>query len=131
MTKGRAPGFLKHPGYEIAIRPARRRYVASMGDTVLADSPDALVLEEQGYDPVVYFPRSAVDFSALAHSDRKTACPFKGEAEHFAAADEKDGGAIAWSYAQAYDEVAKIAGRVAFYPERVRVTAVPTGENRH
>lgn len=126
MTGGRAPGFVKHPDYDITIRPAGGRYVATMGDTVLADSDDALVLEEQGYDPVVYFPRSAVNFAALAQSDRTTSCPFKGEAEHFAAAGEPEGGAIAWSYAEAYDEVAAIAGRVAFYPARVSVAPAPT-----
>ncbi len=128
MAKGRAPGFVKHPGYDITIRPAGRRYVATRGDTVLADSSQALVLDEQGYDPVIYFPREAVDFSALSPSDRRTTCPFKGEASHFAAAGEPQAGAIAWSYAEAYDEVAAIEGHVAFYPAQVRVGAVPAGQ---
>jgi uncharacterized protein (DUF427 family) len=63
----------------------------------------------------------------LAQSDRRTTCPFKGEAGHFAAAGETDGGVVAWRYADAYDEVSEIAGHVAFYPERVRVAAVPAG----
>lgn len=127
VTMGRAPGFRKHPDYDITIRPAGRRYVATLGDTRLADSDAALVLEEQGYEPVVYFPKSAVDFSALTPADRRTACPFKGEAEHFAAAGEDDGRVIAWCYADAYDELSEIAGHVAFYPERVRVAADDSG----
>lgn len=120
-TQGRAPGFSENPDYEITIRPAGERYLATIGDTTLADSSNALIMDEQGHEPVVYFPPASVDFAALERVERKTTCPFKGEAEHFAAAGETDGGVIAWSYPQAYDEVSEIAGRIAFYPERVRV----------
>ena len=37
----------------------------AVGDAVVADSKRTLILREQGYEPVYYFPPEDVDFSLL------------------------------------------------------------------
>lgn len=117
---GKAPGFDRSPDHTITIRPAGSRCQVHDGDALIADSRYALILEESGYAPVVYFPREDVRLERLESSERRTTCPFKGEASYLAV---PDGDPIAWSYPETYDEVAAIAGHIAFYPDRVRVTS--------
>jgi uncharacterized protein (DUF427 family) len=120
---GPAPGFRKYPDHTIEIESSPSRWRASLGDEVLAESGSAMVLRERRYAPVVYFPADDVAFDRLAESETVTTCPFKGEARYFrAAAGDED---IAWSYPETYDEVAAIAGYVAFYADRVDVSETP------
>ena len=119
---GPAPGFRNHPDHTINITPARARWQARVGGEVLADSEAALVLHEARYAPVVYFPAADVSFDRLAATDSKTTCPFKGEASYFRGATAGSDDDIAWSYPDTYDEVASIAGFVAFYTDKVTVT---------
>jgi len=77
----------------------------------------ALALDETGYDRALYFPPEDVDTHKLAASDTRTTCPFKGEARYYAV----DGEDVAWTYRAVYDEVAPIAGYVAFYPGRADI----------
>ena len=60
--------------------PARVRVVFA-GHTV-ADSTRARVLHETGLAPVHYFPMSDVRTDLLEPSDRRSVCPFKGEASY-------------------------------------------------
>ena len=117
---GPAPGFKRNPDHAIEITPAATRWQARRGDEILADSDDALVLQEANYPPVVYFPRDDVSLTRLVATDSKTTCPFKGEAAYFAVSDSP--GDVAWTYPDTYDEVAAIAGHVAFYTNKVTVT---------
>jgi uncharacterized protein (DUF427 family) len=83
----------------------------------VADSTGVLALDEDGYDRVLYFPPEDVATEKLAASGTQTTCPFKGEARYYA----KDGEDVAWTYPAVYDEVAPIAGYVAFYPRRADI----------
>ncbi len=74
----------------------------SLGDTVIADSVNAVVVKEVGrgvYDPVVYFPRADVEMDLLDRTDKSTHCPLKGDTEYFdlviAGGRTPD---VAWSY---------------------------------
>ncbi len=122
---GPAPGFKSDPAHRIEIEPANSRWQARLGDTVLADSENALVLREANYPPVIYFPRDDVSLSRLVATDTSTTCPFKGDASYFAATDPATD--IAWTYPETYDEVAAIAGHIAFYTSKVTVTDAVQG----
>ena len=119
---GPAPGFERSPEHQITIRPADSRWQAWAEDTLLADSRSALVLAEKGYDEVVYFPQGDVRSELLAPLDVHTTCPFKGEASYFALAGDDKLERIAWTYPETYEEVAAIAGHIAFYTTLLRVS---------
>jgi uncharacterized protein (DUF427 family) len=94
----------------------RRVQVTINGDTV-ADSNRALALTEGSLPTRWYLPRE--DISAeLKPSERRTTCPFKGEATHFSVGTEE---AVAWSYEEPIEQVSEIRDLVAFYNERVDV----------
>ncbi len=90
------------PRHFMRIVPAGKRWVAAVGEQVIADSNQALVVKEVGgdiYDPVVYFPRSDVNMAMLAPIDKTTHCPLKGDTEYFdVTANDQRLTAAAWSY---------------------------------
>jgi len=61
--------------------------------------------------------------SRLLSTDHETKCRWKGKASYFSI--KGDFGMLAnavWSYDTPLPEVAEIAGHLAFYPDRVKVT---------
>lgn len=81
----------------------------------MADSQRALALTEGSLPMRWYIPRE--DISAeLGPSERRTTCPFKGEATHFSVGGEE---AVAWSYEEPIEQMSAIRDLVAFYNERV------------
>ena len=101
---------------DIKIRKADGTWVVRAAGAVIAESSDALELSENGYDSVIYFPRSAVAMAFLDASDTRSTCPHKGEASYFHIAAKsstiKD---VAWSYETPKDGVARIKDHLAFY----------------
>ncbi len=118
-----APGFARDPGHSIAVAPAGRRMrVIVAGCVIAADSGDVLVMREADYAPVYYFPRDDVATDLLRRSDRTTTCPFKGDATYWTVtAGDRSEENVAWSYDAPYDEMQAIAGRIAFYQDRVKL----------
>lgn len=112
-----APGYREHPEHRITLRPAGVRVQVKAQGEVIADSRDALLLEETGYRPVYYIPRSDVKMERLRRSERRSYCPYKGHASYYSLA----GGAenAVWSYEEPYDEVSAIKDRLAFYAHKV------------
>jgi uncharacterized protein (DUF427 family) len=84
---------------------------------VIADTRDAVRLDEDGYPAVYYIPRRDVKMERLVHTDHRSTCPFKGEASYFSIVDGPEN--AAWSYEQPYDEMAAIKELLAFYPDKV------------
>lgn len=105
-----------HP---ITIARSGSRIVVRLGDKVLADTTDALTLREARYAPVHYIPRADVDMSLLEPSPTASYCPYKGDASYLSVRDGLGPRDVAWSYESPYPSVADIAGRLAFYPDRV------------
>ena len=63
------------PDHPIAIAPAGERVVVRAGGEVIAETDDALTLEEAGYAPVQYIPLADVDASVLRRSEHQTYRP--------------------------------------------------------
>jgi uncharacterized protein (DUF427 family) len=120
----RIPGR-EHP---ITIEPAGQRIIVRMGDRVVADTTAALTLREAGYQSVHYIPIKDVDQTLLRPSPTSTYCPYKGDASYFSIAgpDGELEDAI-WTYEHPYVAVETIAGYLAFYADRVKITE--TGED--
>lgn len=114
MQGGRQPG----PDHPITVEPASKRVRVHLGDTVLADSTNALILREANLPAVYYIPRSEVAMRWLTSSATSTYCPYKGDASYFGMAP---GGAkdVAWSYETPFDHMAMIKDYIAFYSVRV------------
>lgn len=114
------PGYAERPDHGIEIEAARRRVRVMAGGVAIADSVNALLLRETGYDPVFYFPREDVTGDVLGPTERTSYCPFKGEGSYWTlrAAGRRIENA-AWSYETPYDEVEAIKGHLAFYPDKI------------
>jgi uncharacterized protein (DUF427 family) len=91
-----------------------------LGDQVLAESDNPLLLQEGKLRPRWYLPRADVRVELL-QSGTHTTCPFKGEASYHSVRlpdghVEED---LAWYYPAPIPDVREIAGHVCFYGERV------------
>jgi uncharacterized protein (DUF427 family) len=114
-----APGFKKRPDWRIVTKPAAKRVQVTLGGEVIADTKNAVRLEEGTYPAVYYFPRADVKMDRLERTTHKTHCPFKGDASYYSL----KGGAenAVWTYETPFDEMQSIAGLVAFYPDKVEI----------
>ncbi|HET7788878.1 MAG TPA: DUF427 domain-containing protein [Myxococcales bacterium] len=121
-TGNPAPGYRKYPGHRIAVRPAGKHVQIKFRGEIIADTRDAVQLEEamegSTVAPVVYYvPRKDVKMDRLQRGSHQTYCPFKGQASYYSL---KNGPAnAAWSYEEPYDEMIGIQGLLAFYPDKV------------
>jgi len=107
---------------DITIRDAEGTWVIRAGGAVIGESSNALELSEGSYDPVIYFPRDAVAMAFFDASDTQSHCPWKGDATYYSLVTKsttiKD---AAWSYETPNEDMARIAGHIAFYPDKVTV----------
>jgi uncharacterized protein (DUF427 family) len=71
------------PGYVVFTMPSPKRLRIKVGELVVADTTEALVLQESDHLPVYYFPIKDVEESFLMPSATKTECPYKGIASHY------------------------------------------------
>jgi uncharacterized protein (DUF427 family) len=92
------------------------------GDTIVADSRDALELRETGYPPRYYIAPADIAMDRLRRSPTRTHCPYKGDASYWSVhAGGSTAEDAAWSYEAPYPTVAAIAGYLSFYPDRVEI----------
>lgn len=114
------PVLVPGPDHPITITPNRARIVVSVAGKVVADTRQALTLQESTYPPVQYIPLDDVDRSLIQRSPTTTYCPFKGDASYYSipVGGERSADAI-WVYESPYDAVSEIKDYVAFYPDRV------------
>ncbi|MEV6444260.1 MULTISPECIES: DUF427 domain-containing protein [unclassified Amycolatopsis] len=108
------------PDHPITVEPTKARVVVKAGGRVIADSRNALTLQESTYPAVQYIPLADVDSGVLERTGHETYCPYKGEAGYYSlnAGDVKGENAV-WTYEKPYDAVAPIKDHVAFYPNVV------------
>lgn len=122
MTSG--PGYAKHPNHRISLERSKAVCEVRLHGEVLASSADCLIMKEGSYAPVIYFPLAALPQDRLLASTTETYCPFKGTASYWHLRADEDTGSsqvddIVWGYPAPYDEMATIAGHVAFYESKV------------
>jgi uncharacterized protein (DUF427 family) len=114
-----------HPDHPLRFEPGQGRWRARYENHVIADSLQAIVLREADYPPVVYFPREAVEMAYMSRSDTTSHCPYKGEASYYTLLMDgvltED---VAWSYESPIEAAGRIAGRIAFYPNKVEIYQV-------
>lgn len=115
----------RFPGYRIDLVPWRGRGRVRHGDRVLAESEACLIVEESDHAPQLYFPAACVAWEHFEAADHHTTCPFKGEADYWTlVASDPPLENVVWSYRTPFEEVAGLAGYVAFYSDRLDVELV-------
>ena len=122
MSTNSGPGWKKHPDHRITTKPAGVRVRVKLDGEVIADTRDAIELEESGHPAVYYFPRKDVKMERLVRSKHQTVCPFKGTASYYSLANGAEN--AVWTYERPYDEMSVIKERLAFYPDKVDSIAV-------
>jgi uncharacterized protein (DUF427 family) len=112
-------GHAADPYHRIDIRRTSRHLVVRQGEPVVADTHAPLVLYESGFAPRWYVSRNDVDAETLHAVEGQTFCPYKGLASYY---DIGDARKAAWSYRAPFEDVARIADLLSFYPEKVTIT---------
>jgi uncharacterized protein (DUF427 family) len=85
---------------------------------VIADTRRPLALYESGFAPRWYVPRDDIDESALEPVEAQTFCPYKGLASYYNVGSRQQ---AAWTYASAWEEVARVSNMVSFEPQKIDV----------
>jgi uncharacterized protein (DUF427 family) len=84
---------------------------ASWNGTVIAESDDTVVVENNHY-----FPLDSVKEGVLSDSATTSVCPWKGTASYYSVTvDGQTNTDAAWYYPTPRDAAAEITGRVAFW----------------
>jgi uncharacterized protein (DUF427 family) len=110
-----------HP---ITVEPTGKHVTVSVNGDVVAETDNALTLQESTYPAVQYIPLTDVVADRLRPSDTETYCPYKGDAGYYHVVTE-DGATVEdaiWTYEKPCPAVGKIAGHVAFYPDKADIT---------
>jgi uncharacterized protein (DUF427 family) len=112
------------PDHPITIEATGARVVVRAAGQVVADSTNALTLQEANYPAVQYVPLADVDRSLLRPTSTSTYCPYKGDCSYYTIARSGTDDLVdaVWSYSAPYPAVAAIAGHVAFYTDRVELS---------
>jgi uncharacterized protein (DUF427 family) len=116
----KSPGHQQHPDHKVRERHIDQRVKVEVAGQVLAESSDVVRVDEDGYPARYYFPRNDVRMDRLKPSATTTKCPFKGTAHYFSI--DAEGSRLndaVWSYDEPYDEHKDLAGRLAFYDDKV------------
>jgi uncharacterized protein (DUF427 family) len=108
------------PDHTITIAKNPHRVRVVLGGFIIAETTEALTLQEASLPPVLYIPRKDVRMDQMDSTDHRTHCPYKGDASYFTATA---GGLVrenaAWSYETPNPAVSAIAGHMAFYRSKV------------
>lgn len=111
------------PDYAVTISPALGKVTVKAHGRTIAESAQALLVEETRHADVYYLPREDVDFSLLSRTDHSTYCPFKGHASYWTLeVDGAEEANVVWSYEDPYPEVMDLKDYVSFYANRVDVS---------
>lgn len=107
----------EHP---ITISQLPERLVVRFKGVIVAQTDNALKLQEAKYPAVYYVPRADIETAYFQRSAHTTYCPYKGPASYFnlVVAGERADNAV-WSYETPYPAMAEIKDHVAFYVDQV------------
>ena len=107
------------------VKPVKAAVRVSRAGTLLAESRNALRVQETGkdvYDPVLYIPEAGVTGPLEPVSGKSTHCPLKGDPSYFTMTGEE----IAWTYGRPFEWSEQLRGHVAFYANKVTIEETGT-----
>ena len=110
-------GHPRDPFHRVDVRLSARPVRIEVDGETLAETTRARLVFETGLPTRFYVPREDVR-AELRPSERRTYCPYKGEASYWSFDAGED---LAWSYEQPLPDMLPLTGLVAFWDERVDV----------
>jgi uncharacterized protein (DUF427 family) len=119
---------LRDPFHRVDVHESAREVVVRAGGREIARTTRPKLLFETGLARRVYVSRAEVAPGVLSVSDKRTRCPYKGEATYWSLS--VDGERIedaAWSYETPLPEAFGVRGHVSFDAEGVEVEVSPPG----
>jgi uncharacterized protein (DUF427 family) len=66
---GPAPGFVEAPDYRVDVVSCPKRIRVTLGNEIIADSTNALLMFETNHRPVYYFPRADLRMKLMVRTD--------------------------------------------------------------
>ena len=111
-------GRLRDPYHRVDVAETSRPVRVTADGRTIAESTRAKLLFETGVAPRVYVPGADVVAGVLTPSEKRTVCPYKGEASYWNVGGTRD---AAWSYETPLPESLAIAGHVSFDGEGIEV----------
>lgn len=109
----------RSPYVRVDALASSRHVVIRLAGEVVADSRRPVVLYETGLQARYYLPRVDVRMDLLTATDTQSHCPYKGTAGYWSLrVGETELTDIAWGYVTPLPEAVKVAGLVAFWPEK-------------
>jgi uncharacterized protein (DUF427 family) len=121
MADNPSPGLERNPEHRITLERTGERVRVTFDGTLIADTTNAIRLQEASYAPVYYVPRSDAKMDHLVRTDHRTHCPFKGDASYFSLSTGSTAENAVWTYEAPYDEVLDIKDHLAFYPNKATI----------
>lgn len=113
-----------NPYHRIDCRPTKRRLRVTVGDIVLVDTDDTIIVFETALEPRLYVSPALVRTDLLHRTDTTTYCNYKGVATYWAAvAGDTVISDVAWSYPDTPPEAEPLRGHLSFDATRVHVLA--------
>lgn len=128
----RLVNYPPNPYHRVDCHPTRRRLRVQVGDVVLVDTDDTVILFETSLEPRLYVDPVHVRADLLRRTDTRTWCNYKGRATWWAAVvDGTVTPDVAWSYEDPLPESSRIGGFLSFDTARADVlAALPQGSSR-
>jgi uncharacterized protein (DUF427 family) len=112
----------RDPYHRVDVLHSSRHVRVLLNGELLADTHRPRLLFETGLPVRYYIPKLDCRMELLTPSDRRTRCPYKGEAVYWSiqAGDERleDG---VWSYPAPIPEIGKIENLLSFYNEHLDI----------
>jgi len=105
---------LRDPYHRVDIRPTSRRVRVRIGEQVVAETTEVMVLSETGFSNRYYVPAADVRTDQFEKSSTTTHCPYKGDSEYWTLVGDNRVDDVAWSYPIPFDEASRISGHWSF-----------------
>ena len=115
-------GHPRDPYHRVDVRSSSRRVVIRRDGEVIADSSRPKLVFETGNPIRYYLPLADVRIELLSKSDYVSACPYKGDGQHWHLSS--NGNAVenvAWSLPHPLPEGLAAVDHVCFYPKKIEV----------
>jgi len=106
--------------HKVELEAGKQRVRVTFNGKVIAETERPLIVRETGYPEIYYLPEAGLKPGFFTVSERRSYCPYKGEAHyrHLVDGDIKAENAV-WTYPHPIAGVEELAGHFAFYRDRV------------
>ena len=107
---------IEGPAHRLFFEAFPRRVRSMFGEETILDTRRGKLLHETGLLPQLYVPREDVRTDLMASTDKRTYCPFKGEASYWTLrVAERSAHNAVWAYSEPLEGAAWLRDHLAFY----------------